>query len=113
METSEQLAAAVRDFVARIDDLDPTAPVVADVSIRIGSSEISFSCREPVAAALVAALRDYYDPRDQGPCDHCGSRRMDDNFVCRDCGQANGVFGRMLAERAGRFVESPALDDGA
>jgi hypothetical protein len=28
---------------------------------------------------------------------HCGTGRLDDDFVCRSCGIVNGLFGRTLA----------------
>jgi ribosomal protein S14 len=65
--------------------------------------------RAPVARAMVEALRQFNDPRDRGRCDHCGGRRLDDNFLCRNCGRPSGVFGQMLLERASRHVESEAV----
>lgn len=101
--------AAVRDFVARIDALDPDAPPLGDLTICLSGRESRLALRAPVARALVEALRGYHDPRDRGRCDHCGSPRLDDNFLCRDCGQPNGLFGQMLAERAARHIEPAAI----
>jgi hypothetical protein len=103
---SDDVLAALCDFVTRIDELDPDAPPLGKWTTRVDGREIQLTLRAPVAQALVEALRAYHDPRDQGRCDHCGSRRLDDNFLCRDCGQPNGLFGRMLTERAARYAES-------
>jgi hypothetical protein len=65
-----------------------------------------------VARAFVEALRAYQDPRDRGTCDHCGGPRLDDNFVCADCGQPSGLFGQLLRERAARY-EGPAGELGS
>ena len=102
-----EVPAALREFVERIDALDPSAPV--SVELRVGDEV--FALKAPVARALVEALRSYHDPRDRGQCDHCGGRRLDGNFVCADCGQGSGVFGQLLMERAARFSPTPELDD--
>jgi hypothetical protein len=111
--TPGDLLAALRDFVTEVDEFDPTAPALGELSVRIGDQEIRLTCRASAAEALIRALRDYHDPRDRGRCDHCGSRWIDDNFLCRGCGRANGLFGQMLLERAGRFTETPAVETGA
>ncbi len=103
-----EVAAALREFVERIDALDPSA--AGGVDLRVGGE--AFSLSAPVARALVEALRSYHDPRDRGQCDHCGGRRLDDNFVCADCGQGSGVFGQLIMERAAQFTPSPELDEG-
>lgn len=77
--TPEQVQAALAEFVTRIDALDPEAPPCGEV-------EVTLALRAPVAEALVAALRAYHDPRDLGRCQHCGGPRLDENFLCRDCG---------------------------
>jgi hypothetical protein len=102
---SDDVLAALRDFVARIDALDPAARPVGELTLRLGDEESRLDLRTPVARALVEALRTYHDPRDRGHCVHCGGRRIDDNFLCQDCGKPNGVFGQMLAERAADYVE--------
>lgn len=92
---------ALERFVARIDVYEPDAPVHTELDV--GGRRLTL--REPVVRALVEALSAYHDPRDNGRCDHCGSHRMDTNFLCRDCGRLSGVFGEMIARRA-------AEDDG-
>lgn len=104
------MLAALREFVARVDALDPQATPRGDLTVRLNADEARLSISALVARALVEALNAYRDPRDQGPCDHCGGRRIDDNFLCLDCGQLNGLFGQLIAERAARYREQPALD---
>jgi hypothetical protein len=107
---SDEVLTALREFVARIDALDPGATPRSEFTARFGGDEARLTITPPVARALVEALNAYRDPRDQGPCDHCGGRRIDDNFMCLDCGQLNGLFGQLIAERAARYREQPALD---
>jgi len=94
---SADVLAAVRDFVARIDELDARAPVVGELTLGLGDTTERLPLRLPVARALIEALRGYHDPRDRGTCAHCGSGRLDDDFVCRGCGIVNGLFGQTLA----------------
>lgn len=75
---------------------------------RAGDDEVRLTVRAPVARALVEALRSYHDPRDRGTCDHCGGRRLDDNFLCLDCQRPNGLFGQLVMERAARYAGDPA-----
>jgi hypothetical protein len=110
MSPPDDLLAALRDFAARIDALDPAAPPLGDLEVRLGGQQVRLTLRAPVARALVDALRGYHDPRDLGRCDHCGGRRLDDNFLCRDCGRPNGLFGQLVAERAARYTESDAIE---
>lgn len=77
----------------------------AGIEVRVGGAAVRLS--PGVARAFVEALRAYQDPRDRGTCDHCGGPRLDDNFVCADCGQPSGLFGQLLRERAARY-EGPA-----
>jgi rubredoxin len=98
----DQAASAVEEFVRRIDAFDPGAPAWGEISVRRGDEELRLTVRQPVADALVRALQAYHDPRDRGACDRCGGRRIDDNFLCRDCGHGNGLFGQMIMERVAR-----------
>jgi hypothetical protein len=106
------VVAAVRDFVDRLDALEPPpgGPAVALLHIRSGPAQANLALSAPVARALVEALRQYRDPRDRGRCDHCGGRRIDEHFLCLDCGRANGLFGQILLERAERYTEPPQLE---
>jgi hypothetical protein len=103
---------ALRDFVDRIDAVDPAADALGEIELRVAGDVAGnmarLSLTAPVARALVDALRDYHDPRDRGCCDHCGGRRLDDNFLCLDCHRSNGLFGQMIMERAARHGGDPA-----
>ncbi|GHJ48893.1 hypothetical protein Cs7R123_62350 [Catellatospora sp. TT07R-123] len=106
---SQDALAALRDFVTRIDALDPHATALGELTVRLDGEEVRLTLRAPVAEALVEALRVYHDPRDRGRCDHCGGGRLDDNFRCLDCGRFSGVFGQLLAERAAGYTEPEQL----
>src|SRR5258705_10264174 len=101
---SDEVAAAVRDFVQRIDAFD-SSPAADAVEIRVGDQVLPL--RAAVAKALVEALRAYQDPRDRGTCDHCGGPRLDLNFLLAGCGQPNAGFGRLLREMAPRDQRPP------
>lgn len=107
--TPSDLMVAIHDFIVQTDALDPTAPRWGQIDVRIDGHEARLALREPVAHALVEALRSYHDPRDRGSCGRCGGRRLDDNFVCEACGQPNGLFGQMVVERAARHREDAAV----
>jgi hypothetical protein len=95
---------ALREFAERIGPLYPP-PGGRAVEVRVDGVPVQVS--EPVARAIVEALRGYHDPNDRGACDHCGGRRLYDNFLCSDCGQPSGVFGQLLRERAARYGGPP------
>ncbi|HEY0698019.1 MAG TPA: hypothetical protein VGD43_09440, partial [Micromonospora sp.] len=80
-----------------------------ELTVHLNGVESRMTLTTPVARALVEALRAYHDPRDQGRCDHCGGRRVDDNLLCLDCGQPNGLFGQLIAERAAQYAEQTAV----
>jgi hypothetical protein len=105
----DDVLAALRDFVVRIDALDPAAPLSGELTIGLNGQESRLTLRTPAVRALVEALRGYHDPRDRGRCEHCGGPQLDDNFLCRDCGQTNGLFGQMIRERTARYAESAAI----
>jgi hypothetical protein len=106
------VVAALRDFVDRIDAVDPAAGAVGAIEVRGVDDELRLAFSVPVAHALVEALRNYHDPRDRGRCDHCGGRRLDDNFLCLDCHRPNGLFGQMIMERSARYGGDPAAISG-
>jgi hypothetical protein len=111
MVIPEVVLTALREFTARIDALDPGAKPCGDIEVRLGGETLRLTLREPVAMALVEALRNYHDPRDLGQCDYCGGPRLNENFLCLDCGRPNGLFGQMIAERAARYTEPAAIED--
>src|SRR5690349_9943768 len=98
---SADVLAAFRDFVTRLDELDPQAPVAGELTVGLGDATERLALRLPVARALSEALRGYHDPRERGSCAHCAGR-LDDDFVCRNCGIVNGLFGQTLAGFAAR-----------
>ena len=109
---SADVLAALRDFVARLDELDPQAPVAGELTVGLGGATERLTLRLPVARALTEALRAYHDPRERGTCAHCAGGRLDDDFVCRNCGIVNGLFGQTLARvatRDGREARQPEL----
>jgi hypothetical protein len=106
MSAADEIAAVLRDFADRIDGYDP-APGEPVAEVRVGDRVVAF--RAPVVRALTEALLAYQDPRDRGTCDQCGGRRLDDNFVCADCGEPSGVFGQLLRERAARYTPPSEL----
>jgi hypothetical protein len=91
--TAAELDAALAEFASRIDVLAPDSGPPVSVTVTMSPS---------AAQALVAALRSYHDPRDNGACDQCATGRLDETFTCLSCGQPNGVFGQMVRERLGR-----------
>jgi hypothetical protein len=105
---TDALAAALRQFAARIAELDPPGSA-AVVELAVGGTPVMLT--ESAARALHEAVLAYHDPRDRGACDHCGSRRLDDNFLCADCRQPSGVFGQLIRERAARYDGPPAALD--
>ncbi|RLK24051.1 hypothetical protein DER29_1944 [Micromonospora sp. M71_S20] len=112
MPAPDDVLAALRDFVARVDALDPGAPPQGEVVIGLRGAESRLALSAPVARALVEALRAYHDPRDRGRCDHCGGGRLDDNFLCGDCGRPSGLFGQLISERAARHTEQAEVPAG-
>ena len=106
--TAGDVEAAVQEFVRRTGVFDPPSAPSEPVGVRVRVGDGPAVRLSPgVARAFVEALRAYQDPRDRGTCDQCGGPRLDDNFVCADCGQPSGVFGQLLRERAARY-EGPA-----
>ena len=101
---TDDLAAALRQFAARIAALDPPGSATV-VEVTVDGTSVGLT--GSAARALKEALLAYHDPRDRGACDHCGSRRLDDNFLCADCLQPSGVFGQLIRERAARYDGPP------
>ncbi len=111
---SADVLAAFRDFVARLDEVDPQAPLVGELTVGLGDATDRLPLRLPVARALAEALHGYHDPRDRGTCAHCAGGRLDDGFVCRSCGIVNGLFGQTIARfvaRDGRPGQEPQLGE--
>lgn len=99
---------AMEQFLTRIAPFDPEPhgrPALT-VELCAGHRRGSYVLTEHAANALHEALCRYSDPQDQGQCDHCGGRRLDEHLACRDCGHVNGVFGAVLMEYAARAAAS-------
>ena len=104
---SADVLAALRAFVARLDELDPEAPPVGELTLGLGGATERLRLTMPVARALTEALHGYHDPRERDACAHCAGGRLDDNFVCRTCGIVNGLFGQTLAAFASAPPDPP------
>lgn len=100
----DTLAAALRGFAARVAELDPHLEPAA-VVVRVGEESIPLTAS--AVSALAGLLDGYQDPRANGDCDGCGGRRVDRNFICLDCGHANGVFGQLIREHSSRWPGDP------
>jgi hypothetical protein len=105
--------AVVADFIDRVAPYDPAPdePPVAMVGIRTAAGTATFPVGDHVIRALCRALASYRDPADRGACVECGSRRLDDNLHCRDCGRLHGILGEVIAQHARRVAD--AADDAA
>ncbi len=104
-------AGVVAEFVDRVVPYDPApdAAPVAVVGLRTALGEATFTMGDHVVRALCRALASYRDPDDRGTCIGCGSRRLDENLHCQDCGRLHGILGEVIAQRARRVA---AAEDG-
>jgi hypothetical protein len=108
MADSLDPAAVVADFIDRVAPYDPApdAAPVAMVGIRTAAGTETFAVGDHVIRALCRALASYRDPRDRGTCAECGSRRLDENLHCRDCGRLHGILGEVIASQARRVADA-------
>ena len=99
-------AAVVADFLDRVSPYDPApeVPPVAVLGVRTALGEATFPVGDHVLRALCKALASYRDPDDRGTCVQCGSRRLDENLHCRDCGRLHGILGEVIAQHARRVA---------
>ncbi len=104
-------AAVVAEFVDRVVPYDPApdAAPVAVLGLRTALGEATFTMGDHVVRALCRALASYRDPADRGTCIGCGSRRLDENLHCQDCGRLHGILGEVIAQHARRVA---AAEDG-
>jgi hypothetical protein len=104
-------AAVVADFIGRVAPYDPAADAapVAVLGVRTAFGEATFTVGDHVLRAMCRALASYVDPDDRGTCRDCGSRRLDENLHCRDCGRLHGILGEVIAQHARRVAA--AADD--
>lgn len=107
-------AAVVTDFVDRVAPYDPVAAPapVAVIGVRTALGEATITMSDYVVRALCRALEAYRDPQDRGTCHRCGSRGLDENLRCRDCGRLHGILGEVIAQHARRVAAADADDHG-
>ena len=111
MTESFDPAATIAEFIARVAPYDPApdAEPVALLGVRTAQGEQIFTMGDHVVRALGRALAAYRDPADLGTCAGCGSRRLDENLHCQDCGRLHGILGDVIARHAFR---AGAYEDG-
>ncbi|HET6532325.1 MAG TPA: hypothetical protein VFH03_17200 [Actinoplanes sp.] len=104
-------AAVLAEFIDRVSPYDPApdATPVAVFGVRTALGEATFGLGDHVVRAMCRALASYRDPDDRGTCVDCGSRRLDENLHCRDCGRLHGILGEVIAQHARRVA---AAEDG-
>jgi hypothetical protein len=99
-------AAIVADFIGRVAPYDPApdADPVAMLGVRTALGDMTYVLSDHVVRALCRALASYTDPDDRGTCIECGSRSLDENLHCRDCGRLHGILGQVIAQHARRVA---------
>jgi hypothetical protein len=99
-------AAVLAEFIARVSPYDraPDTPPVAVLGVRTALGEEVFAVSDHVVRAMCRALVSYRDPDDRGTCNGCGSRRLDENLHCPDCGRLHGILGAVIADHARRVA---------
>lgn len=97
-------AAVVAEFIGRVAPYDrvPGGDPVAMLGLRTAFGEATYTMSDHVVRALCRALASYTDPDDRGQCVGCGSRSVDENLHCRDCGRLHGILGGVIADHARR-----------
>ena len=106
MTTPLDPAAVIAEFIDSVSPYDPNpdADPVAVIGVRTGLGEGVFAVGDHVIRALCRALASYHDPEDRGSCVGCGSRRLDENLRCPECGGLHGFLGQVIAEHARRVA---------
>ena len=99
-------AAVVADFIDRVAPYDPAADSdpVAVFAVRTALGDATYTMSDHVVRALCRALASYTDPDDRGTCIECGSRGLDENLHCRDCGRLHGILGQVIVQHARRVA---------
>jgi hypothetical protein len=99
-------AAVIAEFIDAVSPYDPrpNAEPVALVGVRTALGEAVYPMSDHVIRAMCRALASYLDPDDRGNCVECGSRHLDENLHCRDCGRLHGILGQVIAEHARRVA---------
>jgi len=97
--------AEIAEFIDSVAPYDPNpGDPVAVIGVRTALGEGVFAVSDHVIRALCRALASYHDPEDRGTCAGCGSRRLDENLHCPDCGRLHGILGQVIAEHARRIA---------
>jgi hypothetical protein len=111
VDTPFDPAAVIAQFIDNVAPYDPNpeAAPVAVVGVRTALGEGVFALSDHVIRAMCRALESYHDPEDRGTCVGCGSRRLDENLHCPDCGQLHGILGQVIAEHARRVAAEDAV----
>jgi hypothetical protein len=94
------------EFIDRVACYDPVpeSGPVAVLGLRTALGEATFQVSDHVVRAMCRALEAYRDPADRGTCTGCGSRRLDENLHCHDCGRLHGILGQVIVEHARRVA---------
>jgi hypothetical protein len=110
VSTSFDPAAVVAEFIDAVSPYDPVpgADPVAVVGLRTALGDATFLLSDHVVRALCKALASYRDPEDRGACAECGSRHLDDNLHCRECGRLHGILGQVIVQHAARVAAAEA-----
>jgi hypothetical protein len=108
-------ASVVAEFIDAVSPYDPVpaAGPVAVVGVRTALGEATFAMSDHVVRAMCKALAAYRDPADRGTCVECGSRHLDENLHCRDCGRLHGILGQVIAEHAARVAAAETAGSAA
>ena len=108
-------AAVVAEFVDRVAAYDPVedGPPVAVLALRTALGDATFAMSDHVVRAVCRALAGYRDPDDRGTCVDCGSRRLDENLHCRDCGRLHGILGEVIVQHARRVAAAEREPDSS
>jgi hypothetical protein len=108
--TSFDPAAVVAEFIDAVSPYDPSpdAAPVAVLGVRTALGDATFTLSDHAIRALCRALASYHDPEDRGTCVECGSRRLDENLHCQDCGRLHGILGQVIAHHAARVAAAEA-----
>ena len=104
--------AVVAEFIDAVSPYDPSpeAVPVAVLGVRTALGEATFAVSDHVIRALCKALASYRDPDDRGRCVSCGSRSLDENLHCRECGRLHGILGEVIAQHARRVAAEQRPD---
>ena len=106
MSTPTDPVAVIAEFIDAVSPYDPypEAAPVAVLGVRTALGEATFTLGDHVIRAMCRALASYHDPDDRGTCTDCGSRHLDENLHCQDCGRLHGILGQVIADHARRVA---------